>query len=1158
MTSATPERDCETGLCKTFNLFGWKDESVWEHDGLESLPSQVHARKLMEVNFAQMKLTQSMMEWKDGTQNVATDGNDKRGEHDHHGAGSNQNSKSINLTRKEVVCHAVKTLLSEYCANEKGVEEAGTLFVDIDSLGLAADILEATEPVKWPARALAQMTLKVVQSIVLPYGLDDGTDNSSVAILFQHEGEVESYVHKIMKMCESGLAGKVEECLKPYFATTSEGGATTASTTDVRTASRLLSFCDTDDKETMTSVLRTLGSPRMPAAAIAQSVSKLVEENAPGFFKAIQEDLRKRYTFRSTPSVLQSAKSSGKATISVRSSPMPVPVSRSMTPPPRPFAVKQEDVEMADAEQGVPPSASAPSSPSKQTSPLPAPRANSIKMRYKNAPTFGSATQGISATFGPTTTTQGMSTTFGSTTQGMSASARTAPVQSGFLPLQGQSPSFRFDPHSLRDTLVFKDMFCRSNPSGPPQVEFAIVPEELNIGKGPEKFRWWNTQTSSFTSPQDIPLDGTPQPGDILTYWDTRRKQAGVYIYLAFGWTDITEDFFRNTGKIRHPAFGGKDSRVLTWRARDKRYPTYVKESTFKQSKQDYALQTKPSMQDFVQTEECVVGGKDSRSPFIKHPVEVNNVSKSGFRKSSGRVVVSSEDREDLRKGFSGSILKTSFPNLIEVLQPKLTRAGLIALNSMCKWLSSIHLTNPDVDCPSLGAFEEFYIVLGSQGFLKDVIVKGMVHYYIATFRDYLKPGGICVFQLETLRLAKNSCQLMLAVKDYEHSKRRALLCLQNVLTHLRKAYSELQVRATQSICLLDICLGRYSSVYDLPFRQCATGAEDDSLNSTSGDAEILKRNLPKVPPLNELLDDGYQKIEYRSDPHLIVDSRNRILAAVIPTPKELLDAGLNSAFYEAMRKTEAELDFMAALAVRSNILHWEAFEAISVGISGPCPLEGARNIPHTRQNAAALAGLLNSSPIHTIAGWQRRCCEMVMPQLYADSKKTLDLLSERKPSLSRPFPGTGFALATFDFGSPLDCFYDRRLPNDPGVCAITYGGAYDHRLGGHLVLKEVKTVIETPACSTILLPCSMFTYGNIPIADSETRVSMIQCSAGSCTHNVSGRRPLATNHHTPVVSTSRTGEIPYSHIATAVGNNEALWKRYQPLISTIDGISIN
>ncbi|KAJ3544294.1 hypothetical protein NMY22_g2823 [Coprinellus aureogranulatus] len=959
----------------------------------------------------------------------------------------------------------------------------------------------------------------------------------------------------------------------------------------------------------------------MPAAAIAQSVSKIIAENASEFQKTIQDDLRKRFTFRSTPSLLQSAKTIGRATASAKGvpAPVPAPAPRALTPPPEAFSVKQEDVEMLDAEHAMPPSASAPSSPTKRTppllrpSPLPAPRPNSVVMRLKKAPVFGSAAQSTSA----------------------SASATTL-VRDGLSSLQG-------NPESVSS---------RSAPPDPAskRLEFAIVAEELSVGKGPEKFRWWNTQTTSFTSPEEIPLEGTPQPGDILTYWDTRRNQAGVYIYLAFGWAEITEDFFRNTGKIRHPAFGGKNSRILTWRSSDKKFPSYVKENTFKQSKQNYTRDSKHSMQDFVKD----FSAAHERLVVRKHTnPETVNTSPTAFS-PRGLDAPTCEVCESGIVSIEGLLPEHfSLTSVQFLLLPEQLRRGkaIHVSRADCHWQFD---GNSGAPCPSLSTFEVLYRDLGSRGVPEDVIIKHIVCSYVATFCAYLKSGGMCAFQLETLRLRKDSPIVQSTLEDYMRCD-HALNCSRGALAHLRRAYGEL--RAKESIRLLDYYFGQFDFTvprswpflppmcYDthlaltqtkrnsLRSQPCISSFHSSALTArwsptvsmssaadfghllekvdarsvardymrhygiiskpctppasgkayaprvssntkyvvtrllrdyvenpcSSSGAEMLSVNPAKIPSLQDLLDDGYQRISYCSDPHLIVDSKGRILAAVIPAPLELLEAGINAAFLETMAKTQAALDFMAASAVTSSNLPWDTSTAISVGVSGPWPFYSARNIPHTRQNAKALENLSKSSAIHTIASWQSRCCEMVMPKLYEHNKITLDRLCERNPSLSRPFPGTGFALATFDFGphAGQEFYSRRRLPSAPGVCAITFGGTFNHKLGGHFILKEVRAVIETPACCTILLPCSMFTYGSVSIADMENRVSMVQCSSGSCTHNISGQQPPPLSGLNAVFSSARRASVMLSpHTALSKADIEAIWKKYQLLMSTVDEIS--
>ena len=65
------------------------------------------------------------------------------------------------------------------------------------------------------------------------------------------------------------------------------------------------------------------------------------------------------------------------------------------------------------------------------------------------------------------------------------------------------------------------------------------------------------------------------------------------------------------------------------------------------------------------------------------------------------------------------------------------------------------------------------------------------------------------------------------------------------------------------------------------------------------------------------------------------------------------------------------------------------------------------------------------------------------------------------------------------------------------GLCAITAIGKFDPKRGGHLILKQLRLVIEFPPGSTILIPSATVTHGNTPIQQNETRMSITQYAAG-------------------------------------------------------------
>jgi hypothetical protein len=65
------------------------------------------------------------------------------------------------------------------------------------------------------------------------------------------------------------------------------------------------------------------------------------------------------------------------------------------------------------------------------------------------------------------------------------------------------------------------------------------------------------------------------------------------------------------------------------------------------------------------------------------------------------------------------------------------------------------------------------------------------------------------------------------------------------------------------------------------------------------------------------------------------------------------------------------------------------------------------------------------------------------------------------------------------------------------GLCAIQALGDFDPKFGGHLILWEVKKVVEFPPGSLVLIPSATITHSNTPVRLGETRTSFTQFCAG-------------------------------------------------------------
>ncbi|KAJ7084526.1 hypothetical protein B0H15DRAFT_748768, partial [Mycena belliarum] len=73
-----------------------------------------------------------------------------------------------------------------------------------------------------------------------------------------------------------------------------------------------------------------------------------------------------------------------------------------------------------------------------------------------------------------------------------------------------------------------------------------------------------------------------------------------------------------------------------------------------------------------------------------------------------------------------------------------------------------------------------------------------------------------------------------------------------------------------------------------------------------------------------------------------------------------------------------------------------------------------------------------------------------------------------------------------------------RDIMNLPfGMCAVQALGRFDPTKGGHLVLWELKLLIEFPPGALILLPSATITHSNVPVQAGDQRTSFTQYTGG-------------------------------------------------------------
>jgi hypothetical protein len=119
-------------------------------------------------------------------------------------------------------------------------------------------------------------------------------------------------------------------------------------------------------------------------------------------------------------------------------------------------------------------------------------------------------------------------------------------------------------------------------------------------------------------------------------------------------------------------------------------------------------------------------------------------------------------------------------------------------------------------------------------------------------------------------------------------------------------------------------------------------------------------------------------------------------------------------------------------------------------------------------------------------------------PKLYQYYKSKLGQLYARTPSLEANFKNSIWTAGTFNFGPQTVALKHRDFANLAfGLCAITALGQFDSKRGGHLVLWDMRLVIEFPPGATILIPSALLTHSNVPVQPGDVRMSFTQYCAG-------------------------------------------------------------
>ncbi|KAF8214426.1 hypothetical protein K438DRAFT_1562812 [Mycena galopus ATCC 62051] len=233
--------------------------------------------------------------------------------------------------------------------------------------------------------------------------------------------------------------------------------------------------------------------------------------------------------------------------------------------------------------------------------------------------------------------------------------------------------------------------------------------------------------------------------------------------------------------------------------------------------------------------------------------------------------------------------------------------------------------------------------------------------------------------------------------------------------------------------------------------------------------------------------------------PKLILDCEGRIVAVLLGRPD-------GDDWEDVMNEARRVMDRIRACGERQGVfvakkkLHrCGKFYTLRAGFTKGPGQKKPGNLAHLKDYRRLLNVILKNRAIRRMAGFQSSGLARYLPKLYRYHTTTMKGLCKRHPELERPFQNSVYPTVTLNLGPDVVTPKHLDMLNNPfSMCAVTAAGNFDHTLGGHIFMKQLKVVCEFPSGSTILLLSGTCAHGNTPIQLGERRYSMTQYAVGA------------------------------------------------------------
>ncbi|KAI0352548.1 hypothetical protein OH77DRAFT_1408860 [Trametes cingulata] len=230
------------------------------------------------------------------------------------------------------------------------------------------------------------------------------------------------------------------------------------------------------------------------------------------------------------------------------------------------------------------------------------------------------------------------------------------------------------------------------------------------------------------------------------------------------------------------------------------------------------------------------------------------------------------------------------------------------------------------------------------------------------------------------------------------------------------------------------------------------------------------------------------------SRPRPILDKAGRVFAVLAGRPRDATGwADVTARAQAAFEKARAEYRFNP-----TQVSHRRGeYPIIGAGFSYGGGQTRPSQMAHSDVNEPVVHTLLQDPAVVRLAGFARSAFQLYAPRLYGYYKKAMDILT-KDGKLRRNFEKDIFAGVTFNLGPQVATYVHTDSLNLPaGWCAVIALGDFDPKEGGHLLLWDLKLIIEFPPGALIFIPSAVLRHSNTVVSPEEHRYSFTQYSAG-------------------------------------------------------------